>query len=387
VLRRNDEAQAYAVREGRNYVLYPTQGAHEVRIVTTENDQESQEPDSYGLWHRRLGHIGDQKMQLLETTTIGVADLARQCRKPCETCALSKSVRTVNREAPGPATKRLERVYSDFWGPFATPTPSGARYMLTFTDDFTRKSWIYLVRARKELYGKFNEWQLEVERQSGEKLQAIRCDNAGEYQALADNLRQRNGVIVEFTTSYTPEQNGVAERLNRTLVTKIRAMLLGSGLPVELWGEAAYTACYLYNRTARLYDNQIATPEEMWSGTKPDLSHLRVFGCVAYAQLAKEQRGKLDPTSIRGIFVGYTPTSRQYRIYDPKTKTVERYSTVRFDERTSGGTLLDTDGNDQEMILLQATEEGNVHHDLPEGDTITVQARTPERQGNSGRNK
>ena len=258
--------------------------------------------------------------------------------------------------------------------------------MLTFTDDFTCKSWIYLVRARKELYEKFNEWQLEVERQSSERLQAIRCDNAREYQALAVDLRQRNGMVVEFTTSYTPEQNGVAERLNRTLTTRVRAMLLGAGLPVDLWGEAAYTACYLYNRSPRHHGSRTSTPEGMWTGTKPGLAHLRVFGCVAYAQRAKEQRGKLDSTSIRGIFVGYTRTSHQYRIYDPKTKGIERYSTVRFDEKTSGGTLLDTDTNDQRMTLLQPMEEEEEasNSDLPEGDTIVVQTQASTSEGNSG---
>jgi hypothetical protein len=93
-------------------------------------------------------------------------------------------------------------------------------------------------------------------------------------------------------------------------MTRVRAMLSGAGLPTELWGEAVYTACYLYNRTPRRYGDLIATPEEMWTGRKLDLSHLRVFGCVTYAQLAKEQRGKLDNTSITGIFVGYTHTSR-----------------------------------------------------------------------------
>jgi transposase InsO family protein len=106
--------------------------------------------------------------------------------------------------------------------------------MLTFTDDHTRKVWIYLTQARKELYERFDKWQKEVERQSGEQLQAIRCDNAGEYEALARRLRRKNGVTFEFTTLYTPGQNGVAEQLNRTLITSVRAMLLGAGLSIEL---------------------------------------------------------------------------------------------------------------------------------------------------------
>ena len=389
VLRQGSETLANARREGRNFVLHPTQGAHEARnaTVATDHGQRNPDPDSYELWHRRLGHIGEEKMRLLQTTVTGVTDLAAGPQQPCEACALSKSVRTISKEAQERATRRLQRVYTDFWGPFATPTPNGARYMLTFTDDFTRKSWIFLVRARTELYEKFREWQMEVERQSNERLQTIRCDNAREYQALATDLRQRNGVLVEFTTPYTPEQNGVAERLNRTLTTKIRAMLSDAGLPTELWGEAAYTACYLHNRTARHYGVEVATPEEMWTGEKQDLAHLRAFGCVAYAQVAKEQRGKLEDTSMRGIFVGYTPASRQYRVYDPDTKAVERYSTVRFDEVRKGGALIASPRD-----LTQLTIEGEeLQAETPAqrqqggekdiGDTIVVRGRTPEIRG------
>lgn len=109
-------------------------------------------------------------------------------------------------------------------------------------------------------------------------------------------------------------------------------MITGARLPKVLWGEAAHCANYLNNRTPRVYGTRLSTPEEMWTGKKPDLTHLRVFGCVAYAHLAKEQRGTLDPTAIRGILVGYTDTTRQYRVHNPQTKTVKRYSWVRFDE-------------------------------------------------------
>jgi GAG-pre-integrase domain len=185
-LRRDGETLAYARREGRNYVLRPTYGTYEVRSTFTDSyGQERLEPDSYELWHQRMGHAGEEKMRLLYKAVEGVPDLAQKPEGTCETCALIKSVQRISRDAPEPQTKRLGRVYSDFWGPFNKPTLSGARYMLTFTDDHTRKVWIYLTQARTELYERFDEWQKKVERQSGEQLQTIRCDNAGEYEALA----------------------------------------------------------------------------------------------------------------------------------------------------------------------------------------------------------
>jgi hypothetical protein len=402
-LRRDGEMLAYARRVGRNYILYP-QGAHEALMAAGQDNgqadgedrgrdagqdvpSQEKEPDAYTLWHRRLGHAGEEKMRLLQTSVDGIPAMVPGQRRTCETCALTKSARTINRDASERTTKPLQRVYTDFWGPYSVPTPTGARYILTFTDDYTRRSWIYLTRTRTELYDRFREWQMTAERQSNEKLQAIRCDNAGEYQALAARLRQENGVVLEFTTPYTPEQNGVAERLNRTLTTKIRAMLAEAELPQWLWGEAAYAACYLHNRTPRHYaGDRVATPKEMWTGKRTDLSHLRVFGCVAYAQLAREQRNKLDQTSIRGIFVGYTPTARQYRVYDPEVGTVGRYPTVRFDEKRKGGTLLAPAENTPPWTEVEGTQDTQDQDStLPDGDTIVVRAPSPEPREDSGR--
>jgi hypothetical protein len=401
-LRRDGEMLAQARRVGRNYVLYP-QGAHEALMTAGQDDgqdvgedrgrdagqnatSQRKEPDAYTLWHRRLGHAGEEKMRFFQTAVEGISALVPGWRQTCETCALTKSAKTINRDAPERTKKPLQRVYTDFWGPFGVPTPDGERYILTFTDDYTRRSWIYLTRTRTELYERFRQWQVTAERQSNERVKAIRCDNAGEYKALAKTL-ERDGMVVEFTTAYTPEQNGVAERLNRTLITKVRAMLMEAGLPQWLWGEAAYTACYLHNRTPRYYPGyHVATPKEMWTGRKPDLSHLRVFGCVVYAHLAPEQRrNKLDSTSFRGIFVGYTSAARQYRVYDPEDGTIERYSTVRFDEERKGGILLDPSGNIPPWLGAGDTQGQGWDSSLPDGDTIVVRAPSPGPRINSGR--
>ena len=171
-LRRDGEMLAYARRVGRNYVLYP-QGAHEA-LMTTDQDSgqdngkdrgrdagqnvtRQEEPDAYTLWRRRLGHIGEEKMRFLQTNVEGIPALIPGQRRTCETCALTKSAKTINRDASEHTERSLQRVYTDFWGPFGVSTPSGARYMLTFTDDYTWRSWIYLTRTRTELYERFRE--------------------------------------------------------------------------------------------------------------------------------------------------------------------------------------------------------------------------------------
>ena len=206
-LRRDGEMLAFARRVGRNYVLYP-QGPRGAMTTGQDDGQEigmdrgrdagqndtsqGKESDAYRLRHRRLGHAGEEKMKLFRTAVGGIPALvpSPDQRQAYETCALTKSAKTINRNPSERTTRPLQRVHTDFWGPFGIPTPDGERYILTFTDDYMRQSWIYLTRTRTELYKRFRQWQMTAERQSNEKLQAIRCDNAGEYKASATRLDQ-----------------------------------------------------------------------------------------------------------------------------------------------------------------------------------------------------
>ena len=337
-LMRRGKLIARAKRVGQNYVLH---SAVEVQTALHVGDGAA----DYNLWHRRFGHIGQTRMQHIAAATLGIKgklQLPPARASTCEPCKLSKSIRVQSRVTPARTTRRLERVYSDFWGPYRTASLSGALYMLTFTDDYSRKSWIYLTKARSELYGKFTEFAARVELETGERIRAIRCDNGSEYRKL-EHLLAAKGISMEYTTTYTPEQNGVAERLNRSITTTVRSLLADANLPDRLWGEAAVTANYLRNRAPSL-PGSMKTPEEMWNGQKPLVSHLKVFGCIAYAYVPAPQRGKLDNTSMKCVFVGYEESTRQYRVYDPIKKTVERSSHLEFDEFTSGGSFCRQNG-------------------------------------------
>ena len=136
-----------------------------------------------------------------------------------------------------------------FWprvGPYRVNTLGGHRYFVSCIDDFTRKSWTICLKSRREIYSKISEWQQQVELETGEKVKLYRCDNAKEYQKLEELIRP-GGVKMKSTTPYTPEQNGVAERFNRTVVQIARAMVLWAELPQLFWGEAIMTANYITN--------------------------------------------------------------------------------------------------------------------------------------------
>jgi hypothetical protein len=194
-------------------------------------------------------------------------------------------------------------------------------------------------------------------------LKVIRYDNAQEYKALERALAT-TGVQFEFTTPYTPKQNRVAERLNRSLIDIARIMLQDSGLPSRFWAEAASTACYLRNRTP--IEPSGITPEEVYSGKRPYIGHLRAFGCTAYAHIAKERRLKLEPNAKKMVFIGYIPTARQYRLYDPKANKVVLATAPRFVENQ----LFKLES--PETLEASNPERVNSEAELPEKDTIIV---------------
>lgn len=171
-------------------------------------------------------------------------------------------------------------------------------------------------------------------------MKAIRTGNAPEFIKLGKGF-DTDGIRTETTVAYTPSQNGVAERLNRTPVTKTRTLLSAAELPMKLWGEAVHTANYLKNLTPMDTDEGPKSPEEIWTGKKPGLGHLRTFGCAAYVYVPAAKRDKLDKTAFKGIFVGYSQTTRQYRILNPTDMTVKLYSNVKFDEQQKAGRALE----------------------------------------------
>ena len=185
-------------------------------------------------------------------------------------------------------------------------------------DNKTHYIWIYTLKQKSEAFSKFLEWKAQVELESSFKLKTLRTDNREEYTSNEFNeFLKREGIKHERSVPKTPEQNEVAERLNRTLIETVRAMLSSSRLPHKFWAEALSTAVYLKNRS---YTKAVLdmTPHEAWSGSKPNVKHLRVFGCMAYSHIPKDERLKLDSKAKQCILLGYGSTTKGYRLYDIK---------------------------------------------------------------------
>lgn len=174
----------------------------------------------------------------------------------------------------------------------------------TFTDDATCMVFWYSLKTKTaaELCNRFLEFKNEFE-QDGRKIRALRTDGGGENEGEVNDFLKKRGIRHEKSSPYISEQNGVAERVNRTIIERVGAILADTSLPKELWAELASTVVYPKNRspTAALE----ITPYEAYEGKKPDLSHLRAIGTKVYVHVLKEQPKKLDWKSMPCIFIGY----------------------------------------------------------------------------------
>ena len=230
------------------------------------------------------------------------------------------------------AKEPLKLIHTDVCGPMSTNSIGGARYFVTFIDDNSRKTFVYFLKTKDQVFTKFKEFRSMIQNQTGKRIKNIRSDNGGEY--LSNNFKKflkDHGIQHQVTVPYTPEQNGVAERANRIIVEAARSMLYARDMNLEFWAEAISTAVYLKNRspTKALHD---ITPEQAWTGKKPSVGHLRSFGCKAYVHVPTQHRSKLDSKTLECVFTGYYTESKGYRVFNIVKQQALISRDVIFDE-------------------------------------------------------
>ena len=199
------------------------------------------------LWHKRLGHMSPKGLDILVRKNMlsGVKGMSLQ---PCEHCLAGKQVRASFKSSPPHRSSHiLDLVHSDVCGPVSTKSIGGSVYFVTFIDDHSRKVWVYTMKTKDQVFDVFKNFHASVERQTGRKLKCIKTDNGGEFRGPFDDYCKSHGIRHQFTPPKTPQLNGVAERMNRTLVERVRCMLSHAKLPKLFWAEALHTATYLLN--------------------------------------------------------------------------------------------------------------------------------------------
>ena len=288
---------------------------------------------SLSLWHDRLAHISPRSLKFMAKQ--GLINYDQDSMQTCEVCIQAKMTKK-----PFPKVERttciLELVHTDICELNGILTRGGNRYFITFIDDFTKFTYVYLMRNKDQAFDMFKVYKSEVENQKDKKIKVLRSDRGGEYFSMEfSSFCEESGIIHQATAPYTPQQNGLAERKNRTLVEMVNAMLINAKLPTNLWGEALLTACYLHNRIPSRKSK--VSPYELWKNRKPNLGYLRVWGCLAFYRVPDPKRVKLGPRALKGIFVGYAENSKAYRILDLSSNVIVESRDVDFIENKFQG--------------------------------------------------
>lgn len=273
-----------------------------------------------GLWHRRLGHPGNDALIQLGLPTE---------KKICSTCMEAKGVRCSFKNSVKRTTKIGELIHTDICGPFNPTAYDGSRYFQTIIDDYSHFTIVKTLKTKNEAEQNIKNFIEEVETQKEIKVKAIRADNGGEFVSNTFKVFCMNkGIALEYTMPHTPQENGTAERMNRTLLDKIRTKIIESAIPKTLWCEALKCSVYELNRLPTKALQRGMTPSQIWNN-RNDLSKLRVFGCRSwYTKLPKGN--KLDPRAKTVVMVGYCGGG--YNLWSPDEQRLIKSRDVRFDE-------------------------------------------------------
>ena len=274
------------------------------------------------LWHKRLGHLN--KVDVKRTVGCG-----GDTEDTCKTCAMGKQAsQPVPKRVVDKAKKALELVYSDILGPFEVASLNGSKYAVTFIDEYTKYAVVKYMRNKSEVIDKFKEYVAE---NGTPKTQ--RSDNGAEYTSRKfKELCRDLKVKQEFTVPETPQQNGVAERFNRTLVEMGRCLLIQAKLPKKYWVRALDTATHIRNFTVSANSNEGKSPFELFTKKTARRNHLIVFGCTAYVKKRNVNLRKLDARSVKAKFVGYDSKSTAYILQDLTTNKLIKARNVLFKE-------------------------------------------------------
>jgi hypothetical protein len=335
----------------------------------------AQEDSQVELWHRRLGHPHAEALVQMakEKLDSGLPSkpeaFIRLKDKTCESCVLSKQHRLPFPTSTRTSSGALDLLHVDLCGPLPENNRGGKRYFLTLIDDYFRASLVYFLTHKSQTGKLLKGAILLLENQFERKVKKIQSDRGTEFvnKEFLDFLGEK-GIILQTTNPYSPEQNGVAERLYRTLMEKARALLQHAGLPKDLWADAVFTANHVRNRTLSSVHGR--TPLEMLTGTKPTVAHLHVFGSTCFAHVPKEKRKKLEPVSVKGIFIGYEPDTKGYRVLRDSDGGVTVSKDVTF---------IETMGKNEAKLQTLNTE--NTEPPLSEEDQEETLQPEPSKKG------
>lgn len=289
-------------------------------------------------WHARFGHLNFQALRRMrQEGLVEGLPYIDHVEQVCDGCLVGKQRRaSFPHKAQFRASETLELVHGDLCGPIQPSTPAGNRYFLLLVDDFSRFMWIALLSSKEKAFTAFKAIKVIAEVEQCKKLKVLRTDRGGEFKSVEfEDFCTENGIKRHMTAPYSPQQNGVVERRNQTVMGMARSMMKTMKVPAEFWGEAVTTAVYILNRS-QTKSVEGMTPYEAWYKHKPSVHHLRTFGCLVHVKVTGGQVKKLDDRSIEMVLFGYEKGSKAYRVYNPVTRKVVVTRDAVFEEDKPG---------------------------------------------------
>ncbi|KAJ9561595.1 hypothetical protein OSB04_006755 [Centaurea solstitialis] len=290
------------------------------------------------LWHRRFSHQNFSDISKLANGGLvkGLPKLTFDRDSLCSACQMGKMKRSSHKsKTESSCQSPLEMLHMDLCGPMRIKSISGKKYILVMVDEYSRYTWLEFLRMKSEAPELIIKFIKRIQVLLQLPVRKIRSDNGTEFKnATLDAYVTSVGISHNFSGAYTPQQNGVVERRNRTLVEAARTMLAYSGLPLTFWAEAVSRACFTQNRTI-ITKRFKKTPYHIINHRVPNVKFFHIFGCRCYILNNRDNLGKFDKKADEGYFLGYSLTSKTFRVYNKRTKMVMETVYVTFDETVS----------------------------------------------------
>ncbi|WVZ20696.1 hypothetical protein V8G54_008018 [Vigna mungo] len=266
------------------------------------------------LWHHRLGHTSNSILQFLSSQH---SDITYQNCMPCDICHFAKHKKLPFPISTSKSSHLFELLHANIWGPLQIASIDGFTYFLTLLDDYSRFTWIHLLKSKAEVKTVLPKFIIFIENQFDTKLKRIRSDNGKEF--FLNDFFSSKGIFHETSCIESPQQNGIVERKHQHILNVARALLFQSHLPSVFWSYAIKHAVHLINRLLTPFLKH-QSPYQYVFGSLPDFRKLRVFGCLAFSNTIMAGRTKLDKRASKCIFLGFKPGVKGYLLYNLHNK-------------------------------------------------------------------
>ncbi|KAJ9539154.1 hypothetical protein OSB04_031887 [Centaurea solstitialis] len=329
VKNRRNEVILTGVRQADTYIINMNTSTDNFCFVSRAST------DTNWLWHKRLSHLNFKTLNQLciNNLVVGLPDFRYTKVSLCSACEKGKQTRaTFKSKQISSISSPLQLLHMDLFGSVNVQSIAGKKYTLVIVDEYSRYTWVFFLRSKSDAPEEIILFVRKMERLNNLTVRSIRSDHGTELKnSTLETFFDQKGISQNFSSVRTPQQNGVAERRNRTLIEAARSMLSEANLATQFWAEAVNTACYTQNRSL-IVKRFRRTPYELFRNRKPSIEHLHIFGCVCYILNNKDNLGKFDSKSDDGIFLGYSSISKTYRVFNKRRQAIEETIHVKFDE-------------------------------------------------------